>query len=97
MNNIKKLSELIHKTTGIVKTRSKTNRNLSEKWAATVDKDILKHTDIKGIDKGILYVIVDSATWLHYIVAFKKEELLLSIQNAYKQGFISDIRFYIGH
>lgn len=97
MNNIKKLSELVHKTAEIIKIRSKMNRNVSAKWAATVDKDILEHTYIKGLDKGILYVRVDSATWLHYIVAFKKEELLLSIQNAYRQVFISDIRFYIGH
>ncbi len=96
-DNVKKLGDLVRKTAEIVKARSKANRGLSEKWATIAGQDILEHTDVKGINKGVLYVKVDSATWLHYITAFKKEELLKSVQNEYKQRFISDIRFYIGN
>ncbi len=96
-DNVNKLSDLVRKTAGIVEARSKINRGLSAKWTTIADQDILKHTDITGVNKGVLYVRVDSATWLHYITAFKREELLKSIQNEYKQGFISDIRFYIGN
>ncbi len=96
-DNVKKLGELVRTTAEVVKARSKANRGLSEKWATIADRDILEHTDVKGIKKGILYVRVDSATWLHYITAFKKEELLKSVQNEYKQKFISDIRFYVGN
>jgi predicted nucleic acid-binding Zn ribbon protein len=97
MRDIKKLGELVGKTVEMVKSRRKTNRSLSEKWAAIADLDILEHTNVKGIQKGILYVMVDSATWLHYIAAFKKEELLQSVQKEYRKGYISDIRFYIGY
>ncbi len=96
MSEVKKLGDLVQKAARIVKAKSKTNRNLSVKWAEIADQDVLEHTDVKGLKKGVLYVRVDSATWLHYITAFKKEELLRSIQNEYKQRFISDIRFYIG-
>ncbi len=96
-DNVKKLGDLVRKTAEVVKARSKANRGLSKKWATIADRDILEHTDVKGINKGVLYVKVDSATWLHYITAFKKEELLKSVQNEYKQRFISDIRFYIGN
>ncbi len=96
MSEVKKLSDLVQKAAGIVKTKSKANRSLSAKWAEIADQNILEHTDVKGLKRGVLYVRVDSATWLHYITAFKKEELLKSIQNEYKQKFVSDIRFYIG-
>ena len=96
MSDIKKLGDLVQKAARIVKAKSKTNRSLSVKWAEIANQDILEHTDVKGLKMGVLYVRVDSATWLHYITAFKKEELLRSIQNEYKQKFISDIRFYIG-
>ncbi len=96
MSDVKKLGDLVQKAARVVKAKSKVNRGLSVKWAEIAGPDILEHTDVKGLKKGVLYVRVDSATWLHYITAFKKEELLRSIQNEYKQRFISDIRFYIG-
>lgn len=96
-DNVKKLGDLVRKTAEVVKARSKANRRLSEKWATIADQDILEHTDVKGINKGVLYVKVDSATWLHYITAFKKEGLLKSVQSEYRQRYISDIRFYVGN
>ena len=96
-DNVKKLGDLVRKTAEVVKARSKANRGLSEKWAIIADQDILEHTDVKGINKGVLYVKVDSATWLHYITAFKKEGLLKSVQSEYRQRYISDIRFYVGN
>jgi predicted nucleic acid-binding Zn ribbon protein len=96
-DNVKKLGDLVHKTAEGIKARSKANRRLSEKWATIAGPEILEHTDVKEIKKGILYVRVDSATWLHYITAFKKEELLKSVQSEYRQRYISDIRFYVGN
>ncbi len=96
-DNVKKLGDLVRKAAEVVKARSKANRGLSEKWATIADQDILEHTDVKGINKGVLYVKVDSATWLHYITAFKKEGLLKSVQSEYRQRYISDIRFYVGN
>jgi predicted nucleic acid-binding Zn ribbon protein len=96
-DNVKKLGDLVRKTAEVVKARSKANRGLSKKWATIADQDILEHTEVKGINKGVLYVRVDSATWLHYITAFKKEGLLKSVQSEYRQRYISDIRFYVGN
>lgn len=96
MKDIKKLGELVDKTVKIVSLKMKASKGLSEKWTAIADKDILDHTRVKGMQRDILHVKVDSAVWLHYIVAFKKEELLRSVQKEYKKRHISDIRFYIG-
>ena len=96
MSEVKKLGDLVQKVARIVKTKSKTNRSLSVKWAEIADQDVLEHTDVKGLKTGVLYVRVASAPWLPSIQAFQKEELLMSIQIEYKQQFISDIRFYIG-
>ena len=57
---------------------------------------ISDHTDVGMIKSGVLYIEVDSATWLHHISSFKKEELLASIQNEFKRGYISDIKFRVG-
>jgi hypothetical protein len=50
----------------------------------------------KMVKSGVLYVEVDSATWLHHVSTFKKEELLASMQNEFKRGHISEIKFRIG-
>ena len=94
MSDVKKLGDLVQKAVRIVKAKSKTNRSLSVKWAELVDQDILKHTDVKGLKRGVLYVRVDSATWLHYVTAFKKEVLLRYLQNEYKQKFIYKVLYW---
>lgn len=94
--DIKKLGELLSNTIKLVKIKVNENRGLRQRWKDVVSKDIAEHTRIGRVKGSILYVKVDSATWLHYISAFKKKEMLESIQKEYKRKFISDIRFYVG-
>lgn len=93
---VKKLGDILNNTVLSVKKAGKLNKNLREKWKKVAGEVISDHTDVGMIKSGVLYIEVDSATWLHHISSFKKEELLASIQNEFKRGYISDIKFRVG-
>ena len=71
------------------------NKSLREKWKNAAGEAISSHTEARMVKCGVLYVEVDSATWLHHVATFKKEELLASMQNEFKKGYISDIKFQV--
>jgi len=92
----KKLGDMLQDTVTSVKRARSRNKSLREKWRKAVGEDISSHTEVKMVKSGVLYVEVDSATWLHHVSTFKKEELLASMQNEFKRGHISEIKFRIG-
>jgi predicted nucleic acid-binding Zn ribbon protein len=93
---VKKLGDMLSNTVLSVKRAGKRNKNLREKWKNVAGEVISGHTEVGVIRNGVLYIDVDSAIWLHHISSFKKEELLASIQNEFKKGYISDIKFRVG-
>ncbi|MDP6925023.1 MAG: DUF721 domain-containing protein [Candidatus Scalindua sp.] len=92
---VKKLGDMLSNIVMPVKKAGKRNKNLREKWKKVAGEVISEHTEVGMVKSGILHIEVDSATWLHHISSFKKEELLASIQNEFKRGYISDIRFRV--
>ena len=97
-NNIevKKLGDLLGDTVTSVKKAGKRNKNLREKWKKAAGEAISDHTEVSMVKGGVLYIEVDSATWLHHISSFKKDELLASIQEEFTRGYISNIKFRVG-
>ncbi len=93
---VKKLGDMLSNIVMPIKRAGKLNKNLREKWKKAAGDVISEHTDIRMVKSGVLHIDVDSATWLHHISSFKKEELLASIQNEFKRGYISDIKFRVG-
>ncbi len=93
---VKKLGDMLQDTVISVKRARSRNKSLREKWKKAVGEDISSHTEVKMVKSGVLYVGVDSATWLHHVSTFKKEELLASMQNEFKRGHISEIKFRVG-
>ncbi len=93
---VKTLGDMLSKIVMPVKRAGKRNKNLREKWKKVAGEIISEHTEVGMVKSGVLYIEVDSATWLHHISSFKKEELLASIQNEFKIGYISDIKFRVG-
>ena len=92
----KKLGDMLQDTVASVKRARSRNKSLREKWKKAAGEDISSHTEARMIKGGILYVGVDSATWLHHVSTFKKEKLLTSMQNEFKKGYISEIKFRVG-
>src|SRR3989304_972072 len=95
-NEIKKLGDMLQNTMISVKRARDQNKSLREKWKKAAGEEISKHTEARMVKSGVLFIEVDSATWLHQIVAFKKEELLESMQKEFKREYISEIRFKAG-
>jgi len=93
---IKKLGDMLQDTVISVKRVRSRNKSLREKWKMAAGEDISSHTEARMVKGGVLYVEVDSATWLHHVATFKKEELLVSMQNEFKRGYISEIKFQVG-
>jgi predicted nucleic acid-binding Zn ribbon protein len=93
---VKKLGDMLRDTVMSVKKTGKSNKSLREKWNKVAGETISGHTEVGMVKSGVLYIEVDSATWLHHISGFKKEELLKSIQEEFKRGYISDIKFRVG-
>ncbi len=93
---VKKLGDMLRDAVLSVKREGNRNKNLREIWKKVSGEIISSHTEVGMVKSGVLYIKVDSATWLHHISGFKKEELLTSIQNEFKRGYISDIKFRVG-
>ncbi len=93
---VKTLGNLLSNTVTSVKKAGKRNKNMREKWKKVAGEVISNHTEVGIVKSGVLYIEVDSATWLHHISSFKKDELLVSMQNEFKRGYISDIKFRVG-
>jgi predicted nucleic acid-binding Zn ribbon protein len=93
---VKMLGDMLSDTVMSAKRAGKRNKNLREKWKMVAGEVISGHTEVGMVKSGVLYIEVDSAMWLHHISSFKKEELLASIQNEFKRGYISDIKFRVG-
>ncbi len=92
---VKKLGDMLGNIVMPVKRAGKLNKNLREKWKKVAGEAISEHTEVGMVKSGTLYIEVDSAMWLHHIKKKKKEELLVSIQNEFKRGYISDIKFRV--
>jgi len=92
----KPLGSFIINTIKRLEAERKKNHSLAEAWRKNVSNDILEHTKVEGIRGNVLFIKVDSAIWLHNIVAFRKQELLRLMQAGYKSKYISDIKFKIG-
>jgi predicted nucleic acid-binding Zn ribbon protein len=93
---IKKLGDMLQNTMISVKRARNRNKSLREKWKIAAGEDISNHTEARMVKGGILFIEVDSATWLHRIAAFEKDELLASMQKEFKMGYISEIRLKVG-
>ena len=94
-NTVKKLQDLLPIVQKRTMAKRKHNKGIGGRWDEIVGEEISSHTEFEGIRGNTIFVWVDSAVWLHYITAFKKEELLKDVQEEYKSKFISDIKFRV--
>jgi len=61
----------------------------------TVGKDAA-HCQITAVKKGVVHVLVDSATCLHELANFRKQEILAGLQKQKGIGKIHNIEFRLG-
>lgn len=65
-------------------------------WNHLIDPTIAAHAQPTGINKGTLFVTVDSSTWLSEIVRYRRREILERLQSSFGKEMVARISFRCG-
>jgi predicted nucleic acid-binding Zn ribbon protein len=65
-------------------------------WNNLIDPTITAHAQPTGLNKGTLFVTVDSNVWLSEIVRYRRKEILDRLQHSFGREFITRISFRVG-
>jgi predicted nucleic acid-binding Zn ribbon protein len=65
-------------------------------WRHLIDPVITAHAQPTGINKGTLFVTVDSSVWLDEIVRYRRKEILNRLQYSFGRELIQRISFRVG-
>ena len=56
----------------------------------------MAHAQPTGLNKGTLFVTVDSSVWLSEIVRYRRKEILNRLQHGFGKEMIARISFRVG-
>ncbi len=65
-------------------------------WNSLMDPNITAHAQPANLNKGTLFVNVDSSVWLSEIVRYRRKEILDRLQNSFGKNLIQKISYRIG-
>ena len=65
-------------------------------WSHLLDPAIVAHAQPTGLNKGTLFVTVDSSVWLSEIVRYRRKEILDRLQHSFGRDFVQRISFRPG-
>ena len=65
-------------------------------WNNLIDPNIATHAQPTGINKGTLFVTVDSSPWLDEIVRYRRREILERLQHSFGKDLIARISYRVG-
>ena len=65
-------------------------------WNNLIDPNIIAHAQPTGLNKGTLFVTVDSSVWLNEIMRYRRKEVLDRLQHSFGSDLIARISFRVG-
>jgi len=65
-------------------------------WNHLIDATLTAHAQPAGINKGTLFVNVDSSVWLDEIVRYRRKDILTRLQTAFGSEMVKRISFRVG-
>ncbi len=65
-------------------------------WKHLIDPTVAAHAQPTGLNKGTLFVTVDSSVWLDEIVRYRRKEILTRLQSSFGKEMIQRISFRVG-
>ncbi len=65
-------------------------------WNNLIDPRLVAHAQPAGLNKGTLFVTVDSSVWLDEIVRYRRREILDRLQHSFGRDLITRISFRLG-
>ena len=76
--------------------KRRTEAEVVKVWNELLDPNIVAHAQPTGLNKGTLFVTVDSNVWLSEIVRYRRKEILDRLQHSFGRDFITKISFRVG-
>jgi len=76
--------------------RRQREAEIAKVWNHLLDPNIVAHAQPVGLNKGTLFVAVDSSVWLSEIVRYRRKEILDRLQHSFGRDLIARISFRIG-
>ena len=76
--------------------RRQAEAEIMKVWNSLIDPNIVKHAQPTGLNKGTLFVTVDSSVWLSEIVRYRKREILERLQHSFGKDLVAKISFKVG-
>jgi hypothetical protein len=76
--------------------RRQSETEIVKVWNNLIDPSIVAHAQPTGLNKGTLFVTVDSSVWLDEIVRYRRREILDRLQHSFGKDLISKISFRVG-
>jgi len=65
-------------------------------WNNLIDPNLTAHAQPTGLNKGTLFVTVDSSVWLSEIVRYRRKEILDRLHHSFGRDLIARISFRVG-
>ena len=81
---------------GMRMDRRRSEAEIVRVWNNLLDPQITAHAQPTGINKGTLFVSVDSDVWKDEIVRYRRKEILDRLQHSFGKDLITRISFRVG-
>lgn len=82
--------------TGLRMDRRRAEAEIVRVWNHLIDPQVTAHAQPTGINKGTLFVTVDSEVHKYDILLYRRKEILDRLQHAFGKQMISRISFRVG-
>ena len=93
----KSAADILPKVLGELRIdRRQAEAEIMKVWNSLIDPNIIKHAQPTGLNKGTLFVTVDSSVWLAEIVRYRKREILERLQHSFGKDLVAKISFKVG-
>ena len=76
--------------------RRQAEAEIMKVWNSLIDPNIVKHAQPTGLNKGTLFVTVDSSVWLAEIVRYRRREILERLRHSFGKDLVAKISFKVG-
>lgn len=93
----KAAADVLPKVLGTLRIdRRQSEAEIVKVWNSLIDPNIVKHAQPTGLNKGTLFVTVDSSVWLAEIVRYRRREILERLQHSFGKDLVAKISFRVG-
>ena len=82
--------------TGLGLDRRQGEAEIIKVWNNLLDPRVTAHAQSTGMNKGTLFVTVDSSVWLDEIVRYRRREILDRLQHSFGKETVKRISFRVG-